>query len=774
MSQRMVDRFPRLTAGSLYAAIVSAIFYRFWGGAFLTNENSDISSAGYAFRAFAASYLKAHGKPPEWDPYIFGGMPLAAGHGDVLYPTALLRLILPVDVGITLGFMIHIALAGFFTFLFLRALKLDWGPAFLGGLAYMLGGQVISLVSPGHDGKLFVSALLPLALMFLYQGVTTGAWRRYICFGAVVGFSLLTPHNQMTYYLLMAAGFFWMFLVFLSGERPAGHKPVSSFALFVVALAVGFALAAAQLAPFMEYIKFSPRGASGGSTGWAYATAWSMPPEELLNVIWPRFSGILRDYWGRNPFKLHSEYIGAAVLMLATLGFQLEGRRRLAWFFVFLSVYGSLFAFGGHTPFYYLPYYLLPGIKLTRAVGMIFFLASFSAAVLAAFGLQAIITRGTELNRRPLYWWVGVIAIAAIFALVGAWRPIMEAMAQPERFGAIAANYPAFRLDSLRVLAVATAILAVVWKAPSIRSALIATGLIIGLDLVSIERHFVQWEPPAPVTAAADPIVQRLKADPEIFRVLPFQVHGPYDATYLMVHELRSVLGYSGNELQRYDELMGGKNIWRNESNPNLWKLLAVKYIVLPDSVNYPGLVLELGPVMAVGDQPLFLYRVTDAAPFAYLVKEAVKVPDEQIVPTLMDPRFDPRRLLLVPTDASAGVTSLGAVPDSLPGRVTTTAIRAGEYQFAIESPPSAPAYLFVAENYYPDWHAEVDGKAVALLRAQHSLMALPLPTGSRQVHLFYVSTWDRPGQAISATVLVLLLLLAGVSAVQGRARRDA
>jgi hypothetical protein len=338
----------------------------------------------------------------------------------------------------------------------------------------------------------------------------------------------------------------------------------------------------------------------------------------------------------------------------------------------------------------------------------------------------------------------------------------------------IAANYPGFRLDSLRVLLVAAATLGVVWRAPSIRAAFLAIGLIIGFDLLSIERYFIQWKPPAAVTFAADPIVQKLKADPGIFRVLPIQVRGPYGQTYLMVHNLRSVLGYSGNELQRYDELMGGKNIWRNEVNPNLWKLLAVKYIVLPDSVNFPGLIRELGPVMAVGDQPLFLYRVADAAPFAYLVKEAVKVPDEQIAPTLMDPRFDPRRLLLVPSDAAAGVTSLGAVPDSLPGRVTTTEIRAGEYQFAIESPPSAPAYLFVAENYYPDWHAEVDGKSVALLRAQHSLMALPLPAGSRQVHLFYVSTWDRPGQAISATVFVLLLLLAAVSAVQGRARRDA
>ena len=136
MLQRLTQRFPTLTASGLYALAVSLACWPFWTGQFLINPWSDMRN-GYPVRELAASYLKQFGGIPEWTPYLFGGMPFIANtaHGDTFYPTFLLRAVLPVDVGITLGFMLHIALAGIFTFLFLRALKLDWGPSFIGGAA---------------------------------------------------------------------------------------------------------------------------------------------------------------------------------------------------------------------------------------------------------------------------------------------------------------------------------------------------------------------------------------------------------------------------------------------------------------------------------------------------------------------------------------------------------------------------------------------------------------------------------------------------------------
>jgi len=775
MIQRLTNRFPILSATTVYVLTVAAAFHRFFGGSFLVNEMSD-ARTGYGPRHFAAEYFRAAGDVPGWSPGLLGGMPFLANtaHGDTFYPTFLLRLIFPVDVGISLGFLIHIVLAGTFAFMFLRALKLEWGPAFIGGAAYMWSGQIVSLVSPGHDGKLFVSALLPLALMFLYQAVTRSSWRRYLAFGVTVGFSLLTPHFQMTYYLLMAAGFFWLYLVFLSGERPAGSPWWQGALLFVLALGVGFAVAAVQLVPFAEYIAFSPRGAAEGtSRGWAYATGWSMPPDELINVIWPAFSGMLEKYWGRNPFKLHSEYIGVVPIMLATFAFQLKARRRLSWFFVFLAAYGVLFAFGGYTPFYRLPYHLLPGIKLTRAMSMIFYLTSFSVAVLAAFGAQALVGEGETKNKTTLLVWLGVLGAAALLAVVGGWQGIMDAVAAPQRFGGVLANYPAFKLDSLRVLLFGVVGAGLIWKRLPRPAWGLAIGLVIVLELWSVERHYIKWSPPADQLFAADDVIRAIEQGPAPSRVLA--LHGAYDRkNYLMNHALREVLGYSGQELHRYDELLGGKNVWEHlfSLNENLFKVLALDYVVVDQPIEDPRLVPAADSALYTsrGDQA-FLYRYANPAPFAYLVANAVKVPDQQIIPTLLDPRFDPTRLLLVPEDSPAGASGIDSIPPRMPGTVAIVEPHAGAFEFTLEPAPAEPAYLYVAENYYPDWRATVDGARVPVLRAHYSMMAVAVPAGARAVRLEFKSGGYAKGRIMSLGVLMVLLVMSVAQGILLRRR---
>jgi hypothetical protein len=775
MLARLTQRFPILTAAGIYSAVVALAFFPFFQGQFLVNTMSD-ARTGFPGRELAASYFHAHGGILEWMPYIFGGMPFLAntGNGDTFYPTFLLRLILPPDAGVSLGFMIHLVLAGVFMFLFLRALRLEWGAAFTGGAAYLMSGQIVSLVSPGHDGKLFVSALLPLALYFLYKGVTTNSWRNFLGFGITVGFSLLTPHVQMTYYLLMAAGFWWLYLVFLGGERDPGASWPMLAAWFVGALVIGFAIASVQLMPFFEYIKFSPRGAEGSSSsGYGYMTGWSMPPEEVFGTLWPAFMGNLRDYWGRNPFKLHSDYIGVATLMLASFGMLLKGRRRLGWFFVFLAGYGLLFAFGGYTPFYRIPYTILPGINKTRVPSMIFFLVSFSAATLAAMGVQALQELDDAVRRRRLRWWAGALGILTLLAVAGGFEPIMELVAAPQRFGAVISNYPNFRIDAVRVLLFGLLGVGLLWRRFPQAAWGMALGALVLLDLWSVERQFIQWSPPASVTFAPDGVVRAIEPDTAgLFRVYPYNVYGE-NPNYLMTHRIRSVLGYNGQELHRYDELLGGKNIWKNLDSPSIWRLLAVRYLVVPDTITSALLEKVAGPVTAHDGQVAYVYRYLDAVPFASLVPMAVKVPEDQIIPTLADPRFDGRRFLLVPTDAPVGVSApLGPV-DLIDDPVRTTMPREGVYRFALATPAPRDAFLSVSENWYPDWSATVDGKPADVVRAQFSLMAVPVPAGAREVELTFRSEAYRRGRAISLGVLAALaLLLLGDSALRRRRPR--
>lgn len=771
----MQRRFPVLTAAVLYGLAVAVAFWPFFTGGFLINPLSDMRN-GYPFRLFEAESLRQTGTFPQWNPYIFGGMPfIGAIGGDVFYPTFLLRLLLPVDAGITLGFMVHIVLAGLFTFLFLRALKLEWGAALVGGAAYMFSGQVVSLVSPGHDGKLFVSALLPLVLLLLYHATVRAAWRRYAYVGAAIGLCLISPHFQTTYYVLMAAGFFWAYLVFLSDERPAAPW-WRSFAYFALALVVGFAIAAVQLVPFQEYLAFAARGAAKEAADrWTYATSWAMPPEELLNVVWPAFSGMLDQYWGRNFFKLHSEYLGLVVLVLASFAVY-SSRRRLVWFFVFLGAYGILFALGGHTPFYRIPYTLLPGIKLTRAPSIIFFLTSFSAAVLAGIGTQALLQAAPGTRRTPLGWWLGITGAAVVLAFAGVFEGVMRSIADPQRLSAVAANYPAFEADTIRVLlfAIAAAFLCAARLGGRIAGTpwtFLVGGLVLA-DLWSVERRYIKFSPPARESFAPDAVVQTLQRDSGVYRVLSL---GEYQGNenYFMTQHIRSVLGYHGNELQRYDELLGGKNEWRNIGNPNLLRLLAVRYLVIGKPVEAPGLLSPVGPgpVTTLDGQPAYVYRLTDPAPFAFLVADALQWPDSQTVPVLLSQQFDPRRLLLVAPDAHVGVKSLAQAPPPIAAPVTVHELRPGAYRFDLPA-TSAPALLFVSENYHPAWHAIADGQPRAVVRAQYSLMAVPVPVGAHSVELTFSSRAIPRGFAITGLALcgvLALLVLDGASRRRGR-----
>src|SRR5262245_23100202 len=88
-------RFALGWASLVYAVATLLLAYPVLAGGFLVNPHSDQYIAGYAFREYAAQYMRAHGGFPLWNPYLYGGMPyVAAMHGDIFYPTFLLRLVL--------------------------------------------------------------------------------------------------------------------------------------------------------------------------------------------------------------------------------------------------------------------------------------------------------------------------------------------------------------------------------------------------------------------------------------------------------------------------------------------------------------------------------------------------------------------------------------------------------------------------------------------------------------------------------------------------------
>jgi hypothetical protein len=240
-------------ASLVYAVFTMALGYAALAGKFLVNARSDQYIAGFAFRDFAAQSLKAGHGIPQWNPFLQGGLPyIAAMHGDIFYPTALLRWILPTDVAMTWEFIIHLFLCGLFTYLFLRAWGLGFWSALLGGGAYMLGGSIAGYASPGHDGKLFVSTMLPALLLALTRGIRDARAWAWGAIAVVIGLALLSPHPQLSQYMLLAGGAFAIYAAF--AEIPGRGQLPRNVAL----MRIGFALGAVVLGILVSAIQYLP------------------------------------------------------------------------------------------------------------------------------------------------------------------------------------------------------------------------------------------------------------------------------------------------------------------------------------------------------------------------------------------------------------------------------------------------------------------------------------------------------------------------------------
>jgi hypothetical protein len=752
-------KWPKALALAVFIAAALTLCWPMLGGGFLLGDDQYV--AGYSFRLYGAEMFRETGHIPQWNPYLFGGLPfIAAMHGDIFYPTAWLRWILPVDTAMNLGFAIHLVLAGFAMYLLLRALGASWAAGVVGGVAYELTGIVASLVKPGHDGKLFVSALAPLAFLALVKAVRDRNPGGYALLAMVVGLGLLSPHYQMTYYLLVAAGLWTLYLAFFAPERPARRDGAVVVALALGAVLLGVTLSAIQALPFLSYIPFSPRGEGGGSGGWEYAVSYSLPPEELMTTILPQFNGVLESYWGRNFFKLHTEYLGAAVVALAVLGLGDRTRTRTIRGLAGIAILFLLVALGGHTPFYTLWYEVMPMMKKVRAPGMAFFLVALPVASWAGFGTDRLL-RG-EVTVRALAIPLGVIGAIALLGVIGVLGSVGTLFVSEEQAPRLAANAPELRLGALRLLVFTALAGAAFWAVATGKlrgfPAAGALAAVVVADLWSVDRRFFDYKPPASELFADDPITTRLKQEPKPYRVLDA---GVYQGSVLMAHSVQTVLGYHGNEVRFYDDLLGGKNVWRNIGNPNLHDLLATRFLLLPDTQSVPGFHRIMEPTPTAHGSVGVLYERDTAPPYVRVLPSAARLPEDQLVPTVIDARFPVNGVVVFPESASVTPAQIRAGgPDTTSVRARLTEWRPGSMRVALTGSDTATRYLLVSETWYKDWHATVDGRPAQVLRGDHALITVALPPGAREVTLDFDSPEYARGKLIS---LIALLAIVGL-----------
>jgi hypothetical protein len=763
-----MPRRPNWVALGILSLFIVILSLPMLSGQWLASPHGDQYSSAYAFYSWEATEWRATGSIPLWNPMIMGGLPFLAvvTHGDILYPTALLRYFLPVHVVMNLAFFLHYILAGFLTYLFLRRMAASWTGAVTGGIAYQLSGIMISYVQPGHDGKLFVSTLLPLAFLALVIALRDRRFWGYPLLAVAVALCLLSPHVQATYYLLVAAALFALYLTFGEVTTEPLRPRLTRLALALAAIVAGFGMGMPQILPFLQYIPHSPR-AAGYSVGYSGSTSYGVPWDHVPEFFIASFVGHVESYWGSNPLKYHSEYLGLPVIALAILGFG-DRRRRLVWWMGGIGLLFLLIALGGATPFYHLWWSVMPMVKKTRAPGMVFFVVAFCLAMFAAFGVTRL-ERG-EGGWRHIRVWLIAAGVVALFGAIGVFGKLAVSLAPAGRVGAAIAHGADIRLSAVIGAVLLAAVALLVWarlqgRVPAVALAL-GLPLLVGTDLWRDGRHFWTYSPPpAAELYRTDDVIARLKQAPQPLRVLDlglFTQNGPvYPQNVLMAHGIPQVIGYQGNELRYYDDLLGGRNEWRYlVSSTRLWQLLAVRYVLIPDSAALPGYHIVMGPVATAAGTRAFVYEADTIPPYARVVPAALKVDnDSAIPPTLADPRlpgFD--RVVLLPKEAPLSPPALRGLPPPSVSRARVTAWDAGRMTVELDPAPRDSSYVMIAENWYLDWRASVDGHAARVLCGDNALLTIPVAPGSRKIELSYHSRAYAQGKVIAFVTLILVL----------------
>jgi hypothetical protein len=350
----------------------------------------------------------------------------------------------------------------------------------------------------------------------------------------------------------------------------------------------------------------------------------------------------------------------------------------------------------------------------------------------------------------------------------------------------MAANQSAVFLGALRSLAVLGltigAVLAL--RTSRIQARTFAWGLLalMIIDMWSVERRFWRFSPPAEVLYASDATIEYIQRQERPGRVLAVPMsdqnlayHDPFlGGDALMIHAVRQVLGYHGNELGRFQMIGGKDQDWRNVFHPNFLQLYNVRWLL----TNVPELPLEAaqlvaGPARNAAGTMVYLYELPGEHPAAWVAPAIVKAPDETVRETLLDPRYDDvRRVALFDTSAAVPDRELAALPEPLSVEARVTDFAPGRISIALSEPAPEGSALVVSENFYPGWRAEVDGGAATAARVNYTLIGVPLEAGASTIELRFESDSYRTGKLITLLALAVVgIVIAGGVAIDRRRR---
>ena len=742
-----------------------------------------------------------------WAPNVFGGMPgtLITGGSSVPGVDSILSTLR----GWGLWPVAHFFALLVGTYLLVLYLTRSKLAGVVGAVGYGLSTYLPIILTAGHNTKFIALAMAPWLLLafaaLVRRTPETGRMMSallMLLFAIAAAVNLRAGHVQITYYVVFAAGVWWI----AEAVSAVREGRVPTLLVSTLLLVVGSGLALLMVAdPYLyqwEYKAFTTRSAGpGGGLAYEYAMAWSQGVGELLTLVIPNaYGGGGGTYWGPKIFTAGPHYVGSVVALLALVGLLGVVRRSVVAFGVGAALM-MLFALGENLPMLNrTAFEVVPLFSSFRVPETWLSVAALLVALLAGWGAYYLqrreATPEAEVRKRRTTLGVGaalVLLIGGLWATGGG--PLsFEREGEGEQVAMQVAQQNGVSVDDPRVrqtvaqylsgveaerqdlftadagrsllfllLALGVAALWLWDRAPS-WAVLAVLAVLVTVDLWGVGRRYFNEDSDAlrrrsaieasiPETAADQYVVQQVEAAGGAghFRVLPENWVQNARPSYFY----ESVGGYHGAKLaliqDYFDRLLPDDSTGLNR---NALRLLATRYTVLP------GVVPGYTPVFQDPQTGLVVAEDSSALPRAFLVDSVAVVADEDVlVAQIKDPSFDPARTALVLDPGGVDVSSLsGAAPDS--GGVAVELQRFTPDEIVWQVRTDRPRLFVASEVYYPaGWTARVGVEEAPILRTDFLLRGVPVPAGEHIVTMRFNPDTRREGRLLSwiSTLLVYL-----------------
>ena len=714
-----------------------------------------IRDFGYFGYPLASYYRDCfwRGELPLWNPLSSNGLPfLAQWNTLVLYPGSLIYLLLPLPWSLNVFCLAHFFLAGLGAYVLARRWTQDGLAASVAGVAFAFNGLTLNcLMWPNNIAAL---GWMPWVVLLTERACRAGG--RTLIPAALVGATQMLSGAPE---FIMVTWGFTAVLVIGQSVRQEDRWRFDGRLLLRLVVIVGLisGLAAAQLLPFLDLLKYSHRDQTT-----ADAIAWPMPLWGWANFLVPRFRSFrtaVGVFFQPGQDWTTSYYPGIGVVALALLAV-VRVRKLRVWLLAAMFALSLILALGNQGYLYGWIRRAVPQLGVIRFAIKFVVLAIFCIPLLASFAVRQQNCSDDAAVGRTSRRWAGLL-VATLLLAIGAivwWSYHHPLQGEP---------YSASWWHGLGGAAFLVAILGMAlnghrWKphrAPWLPG--LTLLLLIWLDVWTQTRtQNPTLKPGAFVPSLAREHWKTAALTPEpapgSFRAwTPRYAYEPMLNTMIpdpgqdfLVHRLG--LFANCNLLENVPIVGGFFSIYLQEQR-DIWSIL-----YFASSTTNASHLLDLVGVAAL-PSPTNIFQWESrpgALPFASIGQQPRFADSEGTLTALTRPDYSPQQFVYLPTNAFGVITATNQ-PSA---QILTQTFSA--HHIELESTSAGPAIVHLSQSFYHPWKVYIDGQPAIIWRANHAFQAVEVPAGRHRLRFIYEDRWFRLGAMVSfASVLICAAL---------------